>query len=187
MLSSFRRRGLPRLVAVALAITLSACGLTRETRKAAVYQREGFEVAETYSRLFDASVADACEAARRALLSQGYQLGSVKPDFINASKNFQPNADEHVQIAFNVVCLPEGTAGTVATVFVNAIQDRYALKKSPNAASVGLNALGSLSLPLSSSDDAMVKVASETIPAGPFYDRFFGLVQHYVHDHADAR
>jgi hypothetical protein len=27
----------------------------------------------------------------------------------------------------------------------------------------------------------MVKISSETIPSGKFYDRFFGLVDHYLH------
>ena len=39
---------------------------------------------------------------------------------------------------------------------------------------------GSLSLPIGSSDDSMVKVASETIPAGIFYQRFFALVENYL-------
>jgi hypothetical protein len=63
---------------------------------------------------------------------------------------------------------------------VNAVQDRYALKKSNTSASVGLSVFGSLSLPIGSSDDSMVKVASETIPAGVFYQRFFALVDHYL-------
>ena len=44
----------------------------------------------------------------------------------------------------------------------------------------GVGALGSLSLPLTASDDSMVKVASETIPAGQFYDRFFALIERYL-------
>jgi len=82
-----------------------------------------------------------------------------------------------VQIVFNVVCAPEGGEGKVAMVYVNAIQDRYALKKNPNSATVGVAALGSVSIPLTATDDSLVKVASETIPAGPFYDRFFALMQ----------
>lgn len=170
--------------AVTAALLLAGCETTREARKVSVYQREGFENTETYSRLFDADVADTCEAARRTLLSQGYQISSAKPDFVSGMKNFQPDGEVHMQISFNVVCLPEGRS-KVATAFVNAIQDRYALKKSSNSASVGVGALGSLSIPLSSTDDSMVKVASETIPAGVFYDRFFALMQHYLSDLAD--
>jgi hypothetical protein len=40
--------------------------------------------------------------------------------------------------------------------------------------------LGSLSLPIRSNSDAMVKISSETVPAGKFYDRFFTLMNHYL-------
>ena len=48
------------------------------------------------------------------------------------------------------------------------------------SASVGLSILGSVSLPIGSGDDSMVKVASETIPAGVFYERYFNLVDHFL-------
>ena len=136
---------------------------TTRTAPLAVYQNEGFEQDETYSRLFDAPVDRTCEAARRALLSQGYVLSVVKPDAINGSKRFQPQGDVHVQIEFHVVCAPDGPAGRVATAYVNALQDRYTLKKNPNSASVGLAAIGSVSIPLAASDDSLVKVASRPL------------------------
>ena len=173
------------LAALLLLGLLSSCGSTRST--VAVYQNEGFEANETFSRLFDADVDATCEAARRALLSQGYVLSTLKRDFISASKNFQPEGEVHVQIVFNVVCAPEGGQEHVSTAYVNAIQDRYALKKSPNSATVGVAALGSLSIPLAASDDSLVKVASETIPAGPFYDRFFALMQRNLAQQAGER
>lgn len=157
-------------------LALAGC-FTSPTKKVTVYQNESFESDETYSRLFDASPAAACEAARRALLGQGYLMSKVTADAISATKSFQPEGDVHVQIVFNVVCVPEGKAAKVSTAYVNAIQDRYALKKTSNSASLGVSALGSVSIPLSSNDDSLVKVASETIPAGQFYDRFFTLMQ----------
>lgn len=178
--SSFRA-----IAAILLLGLLTSCGSTRST--VAVYQNEGFEANETFSRLFDADVDATCEAARRALLSQGYVLSTLKRDFISASKNFQPEGEVHVQIVFNVVCAPEGGQEHVSTAYVNAIQDRYALKKSPNSATVGVAAFGSLSIPLAASDDSLVKVASETIPAGPFYDRFFALMQRNLAQQAGER
>jgi hypothetical protein len=160
---------------VLLACVLAACSSTPDS--AAVYQREDFESDETFSRLFDASVEATCEAARRALLSQGYRLTTQVHDFVSGSKSFQPEGEVHVQIVFNVVCASVGGKGELATAYVSAVQDRYALKKNPNSASVGVAAIGSLSIPLTASGDSMVKVASETIPAGPFYDRFFALMR----------
>jgi hypothetical protein len=65
-------------------------------------------------------------------------------------------------------------------MFANALQDRYALKKSNTSASLGVGVLGSVSMPIGSSDDSMVKVASETVTAAQFYDRYFALVESYL-------
>ncbi|MBL8392816.1 MAG: DUF2242 domain-containing protein [Candidatus Accumulibacter sp.] len=172
---ALRRGARGLLLAALLASGLAACGGT--SRGVAVYQSEDFAADETFSRLFDASAEASCEAARRALLSQGYLLTAVKPDAVSASKHFQPQGEVHVQIVFNVVCTAEPGHDGLATVYVSAIEDRYTLKKNPNSASVGVAAIGSLSIPLGANEDSLVKVASETIPAGPFYDRFFALIQ----------
>lgn len=167
------------LVALVVLGALSAC-TSGSLQKVSVYQREGFEHDETYSRLVDAPAPAACEAARRALLSQGYLIGTHRPDAVVGTKSFQPEGEVHVQISFHVACLPEGRSGQISTAFVSAIQDRYVLKKSANSASVGVNALGSLSIPLGASGDSLVKVGSETIPAGAFYDRFFASMKRYL-------
>lgn len=165
-------------------LLLAGC-LSTPAARLKVYQDERF-TAEDFSRLFDAPAEITCEAARRALLSQGYVVTVKRADAINGVKSFQPEGDVHVQIEFHVVCAAEGAGNKVATAYVNALQDRYALKKSNNSASLGVAAIGSVSIPLSSSEDSLVKVASETIPAGPFYDRFFALMQRYVREQTGA-
>jgi hypothetical protein len=90
-----------------------------------------------------------------------------------------------MEISFNVVCADDGSAGHHATMFANALQDRYALKKTNNSASLGVGVLGSVSMPIGSSDDSMVKVASETVTAQKFYERFFTLVEQFLP--ADAK
>ncbi|RMU93419.1 hypothetical protein ALP19_200151 [Pseudomonas syringae pv. tomato] len=40
--------------------------------------------------------------------------------------------------------------------------------------------LGSVSMPIGSTDDSMVKVASETVSSAKFYERFFGLVENFL-------
>jgi hypothetical protein len=147
-----------------------------------VYQSERFQADETFSRLFDTSVDDTCEAARRALLSQGYVVSLANKGMVKGSKGFQPEGEVHVEISFNIVCVPDGSNGQLSTAYVSAQQDRYVLKKTPNSTSVGVSAIGSISVPLSSTQDSLVKVASETIPAGAFYDRFFALMQRLVRD-----
>mgnify|MGYP000849050972 FL=1 len=182
---ALRRGACGLLLAALLAGGLAACG--GAARGPSVYQSEDFAADETFSRLFDASAEATCEAARRALLSQGYLLTAVKPDAVSASKHFQPQGEVHVQIVFNVVCTSEPGQDRLATVYVSAIEDRYTLKKNPNSASVGVAAIGSLSIPLGANEDSLVKVASETIPAGPFYDRFFALIQRNLAPKAGGR
>jgi hypothetical protein len=156
--------------------TLAACS----TPPKPLYSQEQFATGTSpFAHDFKGTPAQTCEAARRALLSQGYITTSTRFDAIDGSKNFQPDNDSHVVIEFHVVCAP-GDVSEHSTVYVNALQDRYVLKKSSTNASVGLSVFGSLSLPIGSSDDAMVKVASETIPAGIFYDRYFGLLTFYL-------
>lgn len=170
-----------------LGALLAGCGaLPSASDKASkVYQRESF-AEETFSRLFDANVESTCEAARRALLSQGYVISKAESGVVRGAKHFQPGGEAHVEIAFNVVCVGDGPKQQIATAYVSAQQDRYALKKSNQAASLGVSALGSISLPMTSSDDSLVKVASETIPAGEFYDRFFTLMQRMLRENTST-
>ena len=173
----------PAALAVLAAALMTGCGTfgtTSAERKNSVYQNERFASDETFSRLFDSSVQDTCEAARRALLSQGYVINTALPDSISGTKRFQPEGEVHVEISFTVVCVPEGGGGKLATAYVSALQDRYNVKRSANSTSLGVSAIGSISVPLSSSTESLVKVASETIPAGQFYDRFFALMQRLI-------
>jgi hypothetical protein len=158
-------------------LALAACSSTPQPK----LTQEMFETgASPYARNFNSSTTDSCEAARRALLSQGYLTTMARPDTVDGTKNFQPTGDSHVVVEFHVVCTPGEEAADTSIVYVNAVQNGFALKKSDTSASVGLSVLGSLSLPIRSNSDAMVKISSETIPSGKFYDRFFGLVDHYL-------
>lgn len=142
--------------------------------------QEKFGSTATYSRLFDATPAQTCEAARRALLSQGYIINTFRTDLVEGQKSFQPEPEAHLQMMIRVVCAAESPDGRISLGFVTALQDSYALKKSNNSASVGVGAIGSLSLPFSSSNDAMVKVGSQTITSDAFYDSFFDLLKRYL-------
>lgn len=162
--------------ALCLSSLLTACSAPVKTFPS----QEEFGSTVTYSRLFDATAAQTCEAARRALLSQGYIIGTARADLVEGRKSFQPEPESHLQMEIRVVCAPDTPDGKVSLGFVTALQDVYALKKSNNSASLGVGALGSVSLPFSSSNDAMVKVASRTISSDVFYERFFDLVRRYL-------
>ena len=161
--------------AVLCAALLVAC--STPLRK---FAPEEFGSTTTHARNYAVVAARTCEAARRALLSQGFLIAVANADRVNGRKNFQPDSQIHVELEFHVVCAPDGQSGKKSIAFVNALQDSYTLKKSSNSASVGVGPIGSLSLPFSSSDDSMVRVASETITSTAFYDRFFVLLLRYL-------
>ena len=166
-----------RAVVVALVLTgLAGCS----SKKTAIYEHENFDDSGTFSRNYPVTDKAACEAARRALLSQGYIITSNDPKMISGHKSFQQTGESHLEISFNIVCADDGGSEHHATMFANALQDRYALKKVNNSASLGVGVLGSVSMPIGSTDDSMVKVASETVSSAQFYDRFFGLVEVFL-------
>lgn len=142
--------------------------------------QENFSSLHTYSRLFDATPAQTCEAARRALLSQGYIIATSAADLVEGKKSFQPEAESHLQMLVRVVCVPEAPGGKVSLGFVTALQDTYTLRKTNNSASLGVGAIGSVSLPVSASSESMVRVGSETITHDGFYENFFDLVRRYL-------
>jgi len=166
-----------RVVGLALLLA-AAAGCS--SKKAPVYEHENFNDSGTFSRSYPVTDAQTCEAARRALLSQGYIITSTDPKLVSGHKSFQQTGETHMEISFSVVCADDGSEGHHATMFANALQDRYALKKTNNSASVGVGVLGSVSMPIGSSDDSMVKVASETVSSAKFYERFFTLVELFL-------
>jgi hypothetical protein len=167
-----------RLLVLAAAALAALAGCVNP--RAGVDLGEGFASTSTYSRTYAVLDAQACEAARRSLLSQGYVISVASAEQVRGHKSFQPSADTHVEVEFNVVCVKDGFAGRRSIAFVNAVQDSYALKKGSTSASLGLPALGAVSLPFMGSDEAMVKVASVTIASTRFYDGFFELLEHYL-------
>lgn len=168
--------------ALLLSALVAGCGSLGAPRHVA-YEPEGFDSTTTHARSYPATEAQTCEAARRALLSQGYMVTSASSEQVTGRKSFQPAAEVHVEVEFRVVCAREGglrDGGRSTIAFASALQDRYGIKKVNNSATVGVGAIGSLSLPFSSSDDALVKVASETLTDDRFYDRFFSLIGRYL-------
>ncbi len=170
------------LALLALPVLLAGCGLHRSVPDRSAF--ETFESANTYSRSFDHSPAQTCEAARRALLSQGFVVGRAEADVVEARKYFQHD-ESHEQVEFRAVCMPQLRGEQQTVVFVNAVQDRYTLRRNNTSASLGVSALGSVSLPIGSTEDSLVKVASETLQDSTFYKRFFGVLERFLPDEVE--
>lgn len=124
-------------------LLLSACSTTKRIGQ----EHEEFGATGVFTRNVASTEQTACEAARRALLSQGYVISDWKPSVIKGRRKYQPENDIHAEIEFNVVCVADSKGSNSTTVFANAIRDRYSLKKSNTSASIGVSALGSVSLP----------------------------------------
>jgi len=163
-----------------VALLLVGCGTLPSSAQGPQAPQEKFGSLATYSRLFDATPAQTCEASRRALLSQGYIINTSSAELVEGKKNFQPGTETHMQMVIRVVCVPESPTGKISLGFVTAIQDSFALRKTNNSASLGVGAIGSVSLPFSSSSESLVRVGSETITADTFYESFFDLVKRYL-------
>ena len=143
------------------------------------YQPERFDGA-AYVEHFKADVTRSCEAARRALLSQGYIVTATQPDQVSGRKYFQPSVEHHVQLEFRVVCASETADADTSVVFVSGLREQYIVRKIKESASLGVGGLGSLSVPVEGSMDSMVKVASETVTDAALYQRFFDLMGRYL-------
>lgn len=161
--------------ALLAALVLGGCAASKPIKVRG--PQEKFDSSETFFRLLDTSPEQACEAARRALLGQGYLITTGSPQLVEGKKSFQPEAEAHIEMMIRVVCVPDTAPGKLSLTFATAVQDTYTLKKVNSSASVGLGGIGSVSMPMSSSSEGMTKVGSQTIAAVPFYDSFFELVK----------
>ena len=99
---------------------------------------------------------------------------------LEATKVFQPQSDTHTQLNVRATCVAEADGGAI--VFINAVQDRYALKSQSSSASVGVSMIGSVSLPvpIGGSTANLVRVGSTTVQNQEFYGRLFDRVAFYL-------
>ena len=91
-------------------------------------------------------------------------ITASRADAIAGSKRFQPEGEVHMEIGLHGGVRARGSNERPSTAYVSAQQDRYVIKKAANNTSLGVGALGSISVPLSSSEEALVKVGSRPFP-----------------------
>lgn len=159
-----------RLILATLTGLLAACA----SNPPPAYRSETFQSESPYVSWSTRDPASACEVARRALLSQGYQVDSTHPNSISGEKYFQPTPSHGMTLHITLVCLPSNVG---AVIYANALQTRYELKSTPTNTGVSVAGIGSISLPWWSSDkEALIKVGEETIADPEFYHRLFALI-----------
>jgi len=150
-------------------LLLVGCG-----QRMARYTQESFSVDSPYQRKFAVQALTACEGARRALLGDGYIVDGAGAEGVKGRKAYRSDADRSTFVEMSVVCASDPTG---STLYANGLLSTYEVKTSSASASVGVSAIGSVSLPFGRSADSMVKTADETINEREFYRRFFVAVQ----------
>ena len=155
---------------------LAACS-TVSNPKDDSYRLEHFAPDSPFEQSFEVSPSAACEAGRRALLSQGYLIEESKPDAVRARKFFQPDRSTQVQLTFSLFCLSEGDG---SAVYANVRQMREELKAGSASTALSVTGIGSLSLPFGGNNESLVKVGEETVTDAEFYGRFFALMQSFI-------
>ena len=164
------------LLLTCLGTLLSGCG------SEAVYTEESFATDSPFTLKLTEPVTVACESARRSLLGQGYLIDTVAGEQVKGRKAYRREDNQNTFIEMNVVCVADRKG---STLYANGVLSTYDLKKSGNSASVGISAVGSISLPFGQSADSLVKIAEETIEDKAFYGRFFAAVGHVLKEMED--
>ena len=151
-----------------LALLLAACGGPRTYA-----EREDFRSDPRYRREFAAAPAPVCDAARRALLSDGYLLGSGEEHF-GGAKEFQIDDKSHALLRIYVTCVARGAG---SSLFVTATEEHFDVKTIRQSTSVGLPLVSPLSIGKEIQADSQVQTHGETVTDRGFYDRFYQAVE----------
>lgn len=169
----------------AMALLLAACASHQRPTKPA-YVTESFSTTSPFHKHLNLPPEASCRLGTRALLSQGYGLengsGPSAPagsmdNTVRGSKYFQPDSSQQMRLEISLVCLPDsdGTA-----VYVRAVQTRSELKKAASSTGLSVAGIGSINLPWSEGNEALVKVGEMTVSDPDFYRRFFELLEMFV-------
>jgi len=107
-------RRFPAVACATAALALSVWGCARMPEalpgpeRAIAFPPNDFDSADVHTRHLRAPQAPTCEAARRALLSQGYIVETATKDEVKGRKYYQPTPDVHYEVQMRVVCAAEG-------------------------------------------------------------------------------
>ncbi|OYV46883.1 MAG: hypothetical protein B7X12_03345 [Halothiobacillus sp. 20-53-49] len=158
-----------------LVLITTGCSTPRAT-----FTQDSFSNNSPYQQHVAVPASRACAAAERTLLGDGYSLdNTAKTGSVKGRKAYLTGSGRSSFLEMSVVCLPDATG---STIYANGLISQYDLKKSANAASVGVSVLGSISMPIGQSVDSMVKVSDETIRDRVFYKNFFSAIETVLQD-----
>ena len=150
---------------------LGGCNSTKVPRS---YQTEAFPSETPFQSYSSREPEEACEVARRALLSQGYQVDESKPRNIRGEKYFRPKPDEVSRLSIILVCLPSDP-GTV--IYASGLETQFEMKSRGSNSDVRIIVNTKISTPWYLDKDTLVKVGEETVTDRNFSRELFELIR----------
>lgn len=137
-------------------------------------QREEFAAESLHRRDFSVGAAPLCDAARRALLGDGYVVTRSEDGRLLGGKEFQVDDNRHAILNLYVNC--EARSGG-ATLFVTATEEHFDVKAMRQSSSIGFPVLAPLYFGTQREADGQVKIRGETVTGKAFYERYYRAVQ----------
>lgn len=157
------------LALVLAAQLLAACGGADSYA-----QREEFASETRHRRDFAVAPPSLCDAARRAMLGDGYIVTRSEDGRLLGGKEFQVDENRHAILNLYVVC--EARAGG-ATLYVTATEEHFDVKATRQSSSIGFPVLAPLYFGTLREADSQVKIRGETVTGNAFYERYYRAVQ----------
>ena len=163
------KRPLAKVLPPLLLALLASCGGPENYA-----EREAFASDARYRRDYTTGAAPLCDAARRAMLGDGYVVG--RPDELRliGGKQFQVDEKQHAILMLYVHCDPRAAG---STLFVTATEERFDVKATRQSSSLGFPLLAPLYFGTLVESDNQVKIRGETVTQTTFYERFQRAVE----------
>jgi len=161
-----RRQGFLLLL---IPLLLASCGGQRSYA-----EREEFQSDPRYHRDFPVAPSPLCDAAKRALLGDGYVVTKEEAQSLSGGKEFQIEENRHAILHVYITCDPHGGG---STLFVTATEEHFDVKTSRKSTLLGIPMVAPISFGTRTETDNQVKTRGETVTERDFYERFYRAVQ----------
>ena len=148
---------------------LAACG-----GAGSYAQREEFASEARHRRDFAVAAPSLCDAARRAMLGDGYIVTRSEDGPLLGGKEFQVDENRHAILNLYVNCEPRAGG---ATLFVTATEEHFDVKATRQSSTIGFPVLAPLYFGTLREAESQVKIRGETITENAFYERYYRAVQ----------
>jgi hypothetical protein len=136
--------------------------------------KEDFQSDSRYRREFTAPAERVCQAARYALMGEGYLVQKGDVSDLIAAKEFQVDEKRQGILRIFVTCRP---VGQNTQLYATATEEHFDIKTNRQTTSIGVPLLSPLSLSTKSETEDQLKTHGETISDRRFYEHFYQAVQ----------